>query len=92
MPKNVARVGPDLVGGTGAIVGPGASTIRVNDLPLSLVGDRVAAHGEPPHTSPTILTGPSGIVAENRKISVVNISTAECAHQVTTGSPNVVAN
>lgn len=92
MPNKVARVGIDLVGGTGLITGPGASTIRVNDAFLSLVGDRISAHGEPPHSTPSIITGPSGILAENRQLSATTVSTADCSHQVTTGSETVIVN
>lgn len=89
---NVARVGVDLVGGTGVITGPGVPTVVVNDLPISVVGDRVAPHGEPPHTTPTIILGSPNVFAEDRQISVQNISVADCAHPVTTGSADVFAN
>lgn len=87
----VARVTTDLVGGTGVITGPGASTVLVNGRPLSIVGDTVAPHGEPPHTNPVILTGSPTVRAQGRPITVEQISQATCGHLATTGSLNVRA-
>jgi len=87
----VARVGLDLVGGTGVLLGPGAPSVRVNGVPISTVGDLISAHGEAPHTNPTIIIGSLTVRAEGRPITVETLSTAVCAHRVETGSLTVKA-
>jgi uncharacterized Zn-binding protein involved in type VI secretion len=47
--KGVTRIGVDSAGGP--IVGPGMSTVLVNGSPVSLPGDSIASHGDPPHSS-----------------------------------------
>lgn len=83
-----SRVGADLVSG-GVITGPGAPTVRVNNLPASLVGDTVAPHGKPPHTNPVIVSGAATVRMDNRPPTITGRSVASCGHPVSTGSPNV---
>ena len=59
---NAARVGVDKAGGV--IVGPGAVGTFVNGVPQSLINDKVAGHGEPPHSpSPQIKTASPNVFA-----------------------------
>lgn len=81
-----ARVTQDLVGGRGVIVGPGSATVFVEGRPLSLIGDAVSSHGEPPHTKATIITGSATVRADGRPVSVQTISRATCSDIVSTGS------
>lgn len=87
----VARTTVDLVGGTGQITGPGAISVLVDGVPISVVGDLVAPHGNPPHTNPTIVIGSPTVRAEGKPITVQINSTATCFHQVTSGSLTVKA-
>lgn len=82
----VARLG-DLVS-AGIILGPCAIRTKINALPVSLIGDMVSPHGEPPHTTPVITTGTTRTLIEGRGVSVVGVSIASCMHPVSTGSPN----
>jgi uncharacterized Zn-binding protein involved in type VI secretion len=52
--KGVTRVGLDTAGSI--IQGPGNPTVLVNSLPISVVGDAIAGHGEPPHSGPATLS------------------------------------
>lgn len=83
-----ARVGVDLVS-SGVITGPGAATVRVNNLPASVVGDTVAPHGKPPHSNPIIISGAATVRIENRPATITGRSLASCGHPVGTGSPTV---
>ena len=80
------------MGGTGTILSPGAPTVMVNNIPISVVGDLVSPHGDPPHTAPTIVTGSPTVFAQNRPVTVVGLSVATCAHLPNTGSPTVFTN
>lgn len=73
----------------GAITGPGAPKVMINSIVSSVVGDSVSAHGEAPHTAPTIATGSAVVFMQNKPATVQGISTATCAHSASTGSPNV---
>ena len=86
MPQ-IARVGVDIVGGA-PIIGPGAPTVTVNDLTISVVGDLVFSHGESPHVLPAIVSGAPTIFAQDRPISLTGLSVASCMHPVSTGSFN----
>lgn len=84
-----ARATTDLVQ-AGVITGPGAATVRINNLPASVVGDTVAAHGDAPHAKAAIVTGSATVFIEGKPATVQSISTATCGHSVSTGSPNVL--
>lgn len=84
------RVSEDLVGGTGLITGPGSASVQINSKPASVVGDICATHGESPHTNPPIMTGSSSVIIDGKPAVVQGISQAQCGHNVTTGSPDVL--
>ena len=84
----VARVGIDAFL-TGVIVGPGIPNVLVNGLPISVIGDKIAPHGKPPHTNPTVITGSPTVFAGGRPITVQAISSATCMHKCTKASINV---
>lgn len=85
MAEQVARVGVDVVGG-GTIIGPGATSVTVNDKVISVLNDKVQTHGDPPHVLPPIVQGAPTIFAEDKKINLTSISRATCSHTVDTGS------
>ena len=78
-------------GGGGLIMGPGSVTVFCNDQKVSLVGDGLATHGEPPHTSGSSLVanGASTVFCEGKPVTVATISIASCAHPITPGSSTV---
>ncbi len=84
----VARIQTDLAS-AGVITGPGAPSVRVNNIIASVQGDGVAPHGETPHAAATIANGSTSVFFENRPATVQTISAASCSHQVTTGSIDV---
>lgn len=86
----VARVGVDQVA-SGVITGPGSATVFVDGLPASVIGDTVSAHGEPPHTTPTVATGSSTVFVDGKPLTLQGISTVSCGHSVSTGSATVSA-
>jgi uncharacterized Zn-binding protein involved in type VI secretion len=59
--RGASRVGKDVAGGV--VLGPGEPTVLVNGFPISLRGDRVAGHGDPPHSSPTMTGGSNNVFA-----------------------------
>jgi uncharacterized Zn-binding protein involved in type VI secretion len=85
----VARVSQD--NAMGIIIGPGIPTVLVNGSPISVIGDQVTTHGPPPHVIPSIITGSSTVFAGGKAISLQGVSICSCAHNVVTGSPNVLA-
>lgn len=79
----VSLVGVDSAGGT--ILGPGAPNWTWNGSPLSLLGDRVAGHGLPPHTAPRIATASPWMTIDGVPVTRVG-SVASCGHGVTGSS------
>ena len=79
--------------GGGLITGPGEPTVFVNGAPIALVGDLIATHGEPPHTSGSslIATG-STTVKAGPKSGFVAIApgTVSCGHTLSPGSTTVI--
>lgn len=76
--------GSDSAGGT-QLAG-GQSEFIVNGQPVVVLGDPVAGHGEPPHTSPTMVQGSSWMTWNG--IPVVRAGhLASCGHS-TTGQSN----
>ena len=59
--RGVAMVGVSTVGG-GPIIGPGISTVLCAGSFVSVDGDGVTSHGEPPHSAATI-TATSNVFA-----------------------------
>ena len=53
------RVGLDIAGNL--IVGPGNPTVTVNGLPISVVGDVIVGHGEPPHSAAVTMAIPGNV-------------------------------
>ena len=87
MAEQVARISVDIVGG-GPIIGPGATSVTVNDKVISVKDDQVTTHGDNPHVLPTITKGAPTIFAEDKQVNLTSISTATCGHTVDTGSGN----
>ncbi len=85
----VSRVGVDLVG-SGIIIGPGNTTVKINGSPVSVIGDAVASHGTGPHVAATLVVGSTTVFAGG--IGVVRAGDAASCGDVATGSANVNAN
>jgi len=73
----ISRVNVDTAGGT--ITGPGASSVFVNGSKVSLQGDSVAPHGDPPHRSATMVESSSTVSAEGKGV-VRQGDAASCGH------------
>jgi uncharacterized Zn-binding protein involved in type VI secretion len=72
------------------IINTGAPSVLVEGKPISLVGDQVAPHGEPPHSSSFVVNGSASVFAEGRPITLVGSGTT-CGHPITFGSATVFA-
>jgi len=90
MPTPVCRIGIDRFA-TGVIVGPGAPTVLVGGVPVSVIFDQISTHGEPPHTVATVVKAATTVFAEGRPITVQGTSIASCGHPASTGIPTVLA-
>lgn len=86
-----ARQFLDTAGG-GLILGPSAFTVFCEGSFLSLIGDIILTHGEPPHTTATarILSGSFTVLCEGKFPSIQAMSTVTCGHTVDTGSATVL--
>lgn len=76
----VALVGVDSAGGV--ITGPGAVQLTVNGVLASLLGDRVAGHGNGSHSAPTMVQG-STLLRVNGIPVVLQSHAASCDHRAT---------
>ncbi len=64
----------------GPIIGPGVPTWTLNGSPISIVGDLVTPHGEPPHSpAPTMVEGTGWMTINGIKV-VVEGCLASCGH------------
>ena len=81
----------DTAGG-GLILGPSAFTVFCEGSFLSLIGDIILTHGEPPHTTATarILSGSFTVLCEGKFPSIQAMSTVTCGQTVDTGSATVL--
>ena len=59
--KGCARIKQDSAGGL--IVGPGSKHTYVNGTKMSLIGDVVTGHGDPPHSAPVMVQGSNNVYA-----------------------------
>lgn len=82
-----ATIGKSTAGGP--IIGPGAPTVLVNSIPVSLKGDAVTPHGDPPHSSAKIITSSKTVFAQGKGI-VRSGDSASCGHSVSAGSNVIV--
>jgi uncharacterized Zn-binding protein involved in type VI secretion len=81
----VARMGIDVAGGIGI---EGSPNVFANSAPVMRLGDKVAAHGPPPHTPPPSMIAVNPNVYANGILIVVQGNLATCQHPIT-GSPDV---
>ena len=72
----ITRVGANQAGGV--ITGPGAPTVKAEGARVSLKGDKVAAHGKPPHAAP-VMVGSSSTVFANGT-GIVRVGDAVTSH------------
>lgn len=79
----------DNVGG-GVILGPGASSVRVNGFAVATDGDSIASHGNSPHSNAILVPGNGSLSvrAEGEYIQRAG-DIASCGHPIIGGSPNV---
>lgn len=61
------------------IVGPGATTWTVNGSPISLLGDAVTGHGQPPHSAPSMVQGSSWMTIGGIPVVCAGCA-ASCGH------------
>ena len=61
--RGATRQGDDSCGG--AVLAPPQSTVYVNGKLWAVVGTPIAAHGEPPHTAPSMSSGSTSVYAES---------------------------
>jgi len=80
--KQFSMVGP------GMVMGPCAVTVFCEGMPVSLIGDSVSPHGEPPHTNSFIVNGSFTVAAEGKFVARVG-STTSCGHSVSFGAISV---
>lgn len=78
--RKVALVGIDSAGGV--ITGPGATRLTVNGIKVSLLGDRVAGHGDGAHRGPTMVQGSSVLRVDGIPV-VLQGHSASCSHTAT---------
>lgn len=83
----VSRVGVDSAGGT--ILGPGVPSVVVNGSPVSVIGDAVAGHGDPPHSAPVMIAGSGTVIAGG--IGIVRAGDAASCGDTASGSSDVIA-
>ncbi|MNZ49003.1 hypothetical protein D3C78_667600 [compost metagenome] len=79
----VSLVGADSAGAV--ITGPGAPNWTWNGKPISLLGDGVAGHGQPPHNAPTIVAASPWMTINGIAVTRVG-SAASCGHGATGSS------
>jgi len=84
---DIARVKTDTA--KGIILGPGASTVFADGKKVSLIGDKVAAHGKSPHTAPTLVSAGASTVLADGGIPAMKGTVATCGHSVSSGSSTV---
>jgi uncharacterized Zn-binding protein involved in type VI secretion len=86
--KGIARRGKDAAGGI--IMGPSSSTVKADGYFVSLIGDKVASHGDSPHTPPpTLISNGAQKLKIDNKIPSKQGTLATCGHPVKPGSSTV---
>jgi len=80
--KKYSLVGP------GMVMEPCAKTVFCEGMPVSLIGDFVSPHGEPPHTSSFIVSGSFTVFVEGRNVARTGSPTS-CGHTVDFGAISV---
>lgn len=80
-----ARALQDSAGGL--IIG-GASSVLVNNMPASIMGDAVTSHGENQHQSASMIVGSPTVFAQGLPV-VRQGDPSSCGH-IATGSSNVL--
>lgn len=74
--------------GPGMIMAPCAVTVFCEGSPVSLIGDSVSPHGEPPHTNSFIVNGSFTVFVEGKGVSRTGSATS-CGHSVSFGAISV---
>jgi len=84
----VGKVGMSMVG-PGIVTGPGAPTVLIEGMPCSVLGDIIAPHGEPPHSTAVIVSNCSKTVFAMMKPISRDTSLGTCAHVLAKGAVTV---
>ena len=87
MPGIARDAGQDVAGG--AII-QGSPSVFANNKPVARIGDRVAGHGDSPHSGPVMATGSGNVFTNNIKTCRAG-DIASCGHP-SSGSSNVFVN
>ena len=83
----IARVSTDTA--QGIITGPGSSTVKADGKRVSLENDKIAGHGDAPHSAPTLTSNYSATVFADNKMVCKQGTIATCGHAVSPGSGTV---
>jgi len=75
----------------GPVLGPGASTMFVEESAQSLLGDLIQSHGLAPHAAADMVEGSATVFVESQP-ACRNGDAASCGHLVTLGSETVFIN
>lgn len=81
---SIARVQTD--NAQGVITGPGAPTVKADNKKVSVENDKVAGHGDAPHSAPTLTSNYSSTVKADNKYVAKNGTIATCGHSVSSES------
>lgn len=87
MPGVARDAGTDVAGGADI---QGSPNVSVENKPVVRIGDLIAGHGKPPHSSPVMVGGSGNVFANNIGVCRAGDS-ASCGHP-TSGSGTVFAN
>ena len=84
----IVRVGLDAA--SGAILGGGQTTVFFDGALAAVLGDRVASHGDSPHSNATMIEASSTVFINGKGVCRAG-DRASCGHSVT-GSSDAFAN
>lgn len=78
-----SKVGESIAGGL--VSGPGADSVFIEGVPLSVVGDLIASHGVALHAAAEMVSGSTIVIADGRPACKEG-DLASCGHPVTFGA------
>lgn len=79
---SIGRVGADSAGGK---IVSGNMSVEINGLPVSIIGSKVAGHGNSPHSSPSMVVGSSSVIVGGIGVCRTGDS-ASCGHPLISSS------
>lgn len=82
----IGLVGVSVAGGV--ITGPGSSKMTVGGIPVAMIGDSVAGHGNGAHAAPVMSSGGSSKFTVGGIPVCLDGSIASCGHAMSGGAGN----